>query len=206
MTQECIALRCSHPSLSSFSAGTNIHSPFPQLTSLPLRKCSHAHKLTSSQARLVVVILIRRPPPHKQRLAPSRIDILIQHLPTRIRELHLLGLSDLGIDRRAGLLVDLLELLLSRDVPLEQLVFQAGDGVLRGAHALDLLTRAVRGAWIGHRVPAVAVGDVFQNQGAEAGDCVGFGRGDGGFDGEDIHAVYLEAWDVLPALVVVCQG
>ena len=51
---------------------------------------------------------------------------------------------------------------------------------------------------------AVAVCDVFEDQGAVAGDGVGFAVLDGGFDGEDVHAVDFEAGDVLSTFVVFC--
>lgn len=179
------------PSLQSSNVHS-LHSTFPSTTPNP--------------GKLIVVILIRRPSPHELRLAPPHIDILIQHLARRLREIHLLGLRDLRIDRVARLLIDALELLLVRDAPLEDLVLQARDRVLRAAHALNLLARAVGGAGVGHGVAAVAVGDVFEDEGAVAGNRVGFGVRDGGFDGEDIHAVYLKTWDVLAALVVVGEG
>jgi len=55
-------------------------------------------------------------------------------------------------------------------------------------------------------VATVAVGHVFEDEGAVAGDCVGFAVRDGGFDGEDVHAVYLETGNILTALVVVGEG
>jgi hypothetical protein len=182
MTQDCIS------ATAFFISATNVHSP-------PY----HSHP----QRKLIVVILIRGPSPHELRLTPPHINILVQHLPSRLREFHLLRLLNLLIDRRARLLINGLQLLLGRNIPLKQLLLQARDRVLRGAHALDLLARAVGGARVGHGVPAVAVGDVFEDDGPVAGDCVGFGVRDGCFDGEDVHAVYFEAGDVLPALVVV---
>lgn len=53
---------------------------------------------------------------------------------------------------------------------------------------------------------AVAVGDVFEDEGTVAGDGVLFAVFDGGFDGEDVHSVDFEAWDVLAAFVVFGQG
>lgn len=55
-------------------------------------------------------------------------------------------------------------------------------------------------------MPAVAVGDVFKDQGTVAGCCVGFAVLDGCFDGEDVHPVYFETRDVLAAFVVVGYG
>ncbi len=53
---------------------------------------------------------------------------------------------------------------------------------------------------------AIAVGDVFEDEGAMAGGGVGFGVFDGGFDSEDVHAVDFEAGDVLAALIVLGEG
>ena len=53
---------------------------------------------------------------------------------------------------------------------------------------------------------AVAVGDVFEDERAVAGTGVVAAVLDGGFHGEDVHAVDFEAGDVLAAFVVVCQG
>lgn len=53
---------------------------------------------------------------------------------------------------------------------------------------------------------AVAIGDVFEDEGAVAGGGVGFGVFDGGFDGEDVHPVDFEAGDVLAAFVVFGEG
>ena len=55
-------------------------------------------------------------------------------------------------------------------------------------------------------MPAVAVRDVFEDQGAVAFGGVFLAILDGGFDGEDVHAVDFEAGDVLAALVVFGQG
>ena len=55
-------------------------------------------------------------------------------------------------------------------------------------------------------MPAVAVGDVFENQGPVTFGGVTFAVLDGGFDGEDVHAVDFEARDVLPAFVVFGEG
>ena len=55
-------------------------------------------------------------------------------------------------------------------------------------------------------MPAVAVGDVFEDQGPVAFGGVSFAVLDGRFDGEDVHAVHFEAWDVLPAFVIFGEG
>lgn len=71
---------------------------------------------------------------------------------------------------------------------------------------MDLLAGAVRGARVGHGVAAVAVGDIFEDEGPVAGEVEGFAVFDCGFDGEDVHAVDFEAGDVLAAFVVFRQG
>lgn len=151
---------------------------------------------------LIVVILVRNPTPHELGLAAPDIDILVEDLGRRLRRRHLLRNLDLFVHGRSRFLVDALQLLFRGDFPVEQFLLEARDGVLGRAHALDLLARAVRGARVGHGVAAVAVGDVFEDQGAVAFGGVFFAVLDGGFDGEDIHAVDFEAGDVLSAFVV----
>lgn len=50
---------------------------------------------------------------------------------------------------------------------------------------------------------SVTVGDIFEDNRTVAGNCVGFGVGDCGFDCEDVHSVYFETRDVLATLVVI---
>lgn len=54
-------------------------------------------------------------------------------------------------------------------------------------------------------MPAVAVSDIFEDEGSVAGDGVLLAVFDGGFDGEDVHAIDFEAGNVLPAFVVFCH-
>ena len=75
-----------------------------------------------------------------------------------------------------------------------------------GVGGSGLKTYAVGGARVGHGVASVAVGDVFVDEGALAGGAVLLAVLDGGLDGEDVHAVDLQAGDVLAALVVVGDG
>ena len=51
---------------------------------------------------------------------------------------------------------------------------------------------------------AIAVSNVFEDQRAVAGDRVFFAVLDGGFHGENVHAVDFEAGDILAAFVVFC--
>ena len=53
---------------------------------------------------------------------------------------------------------------------------------------------------------AVAVGYVFEDQGAVAFGGVFFAVLDGGFDGENVHAVDFKAGDVLAAFVVFSES
>ena len=55
-------------------------------------------------------------------------------------------------------------------------------------------------------MPAVAVRDVFEDQGAVAFGGILLAVLDGGFDGEDIHAVDFKAGDVLAAFVIFGEG
>ena len=52
----------------------------------------------------------------------------------------------------------------------------------------------------------VSVGDVFVDQRTLASSCVFLAVLDGGLDGEDVHAVDLQARNVLATLVVVGDG
>lgn len=69
-------------------------------------------------------------------------------------------------------------------------------------------TYAVGCSWVTHRVTAVAVGDVLEDERALAGRCPFAAVLNRGLYGEDIHAVDLEAGNVLTARVVVgrCGG
>ena len=178
---------------------------FLNLRSLPLALIA-GQVAPFPHALLVVIVLVRDPAPHERRLAAADVDVLVQDLRRRLRHRHLLRNLHLLVHRGSRVLVDALELLLGGDFPVEQLLLEARDGVLRRAHALDLLARAVRGARVGHGVPAVAVGDVFEDQGPVAFGGVFLAVLDGGFDGEDVHAVDFEAGDVLAAFVVFGQG
>ncbi len=53
---------------------------------------------------------------------------------------------------------------------------------------------------------SITVGDVFEDEWAVAGDCVLLAVFDGGFDGENVHTVNFETWNILASLVVFCQG
>lgn len=134
------------------------------------------------------------------------VDVLEEDLGLGLRDGHGLGGSDLSGDVVAGLLVDLLELLLSGNLPLEDSLLESGNGVVGGTHALDLLTGTVGGARVGHGVTTVAVGDVLEDHGALVGSGPLLTVLDGSLDGKDVHAVDLEARDVLTTLVVVGQG
>ncbi len=53
---------------------------------------------------------------------------------------------------------------------------------------------------------SITVGDVFEDEWAVAGDRVLLAVFDGGFDGENVHTVDLETWNILASLVVFRQG
>ena len=53
---------------------------------------------------------------------------------------------------------------------------------------------------------SVSVGDVLEDQWAVACDSVLLPVFNGCFDGEDVHAVDFESWDVLTAFVVLCKS
>ena len=107
---------------------------------------------------------------------------------------------------RTGLFVETLEVLLGQHAPVQDLLLEAGDGVVGAAHALDLLTATVGGTGVGHGVATVPVGDILEDQGTVAGDGVVLGVLDGGLGGQDVHTVDLDTGDVLTTLVVVGQG
>lgn len=154
----------------------------------------------------VVEVLLGHTATKELRLGATDVDVLEENLRGGVRNGHGLGLGDLGIDVGTGSLVDGLELLLGGDLPFEQLLLEAGNGVLGAAHALDLLAGAVGGAGVGHGVTTVAVGDVLEDEGALAGVAVLLTVLDGSLDGESVHAVDLETGDVLAALVVLGEG
>jgi hypothetical protein len=151
----------------------------------------------------VVEVLLRHTTAEELGLGATDVDVLEEDLRGGVGRGHGLGLSDLGVDVGAGLLVEGLELLLGRDLPLEQLLLEAGDGILGAAHALDLLTCAVGGAGVGHGVTTVAVGDVLVDKRTLAGVAPFLTVLNGGFDGEGVHAVNLETRNVLTTLVVL---
>ena len=71
---------------------------------------------------------------------------------------------------------------------------------------MDFFAGSVGRARVGHGVPAVAVGDVFEDEGPVAFGGVLFAVLDGGFDGEYVHAVDFEAGDILAAFVIFREG
>ena len=154
----------------------------------------------------VVEVLLGHAATEELGLGATDVDVLEEDLGGGIGCGHGLGLGDLSVDAGAGLLVEGLELLLGGDLPLEQLLLEAGDGVLGAAHALDLLTCAVGGAGVGHGVTTVAVGDVLVDKGTLAGVAPLLTVLDGGLDGEAVHAVDLETRDVLTTLVVLGES
>lgn len=142
----------------------------------------------------------------ERRLGAGVVNILVQDLGGGVGNGHGLSGSDLLIDVRTGLLVDGLELLLSGDCPVDDVLLQTLDRVVGASHALDLLTGTVRGAGVGHGVASVPVGDILEDHGAVAGIGPLLAVLDRGLDGEAVHAVDLETGDVLATLVVIREG
>jgi hypothetical protein len=88
---------------------------------------------------LVVVVLLGDTATEVLGLGATDVNVLEQNLGGGLGGGHGLGFLDFGIDALAGLLVDGLELRLGGDFPVQDLLLEAGDGVLGAAHTLDLL-------------------------------------------------------------------
>jgi hypothetical protein len=174
---------------------------------------------------LIVKVLLRDTATEVLGLGTTDVDILEQNLRGGVGSGHGLGLLDFGVDALACLLVDGLELGFGGDFPVENLLLEAGDGVLGAAHALDFLaslreklvrategggergkTNAVGGAGVGHGVASVSVGDEFVDEGTLAVGGPLLAECDGLLAGKDVHAVDLETGDVLATLVVLGDG
>ncbi|RUP43645.1 hypothetical protein BC936DRAFT_136914 [Jimgerdemannia flammicorona] len=84
-----------------------------------------------------------------------------------------------------------LDLCLGRHAEVKDPLLQAGDGVACRAHVLDLLTRTISGARIGHGVTTVAIGDHLNHDRALAGTSPLLGVTARLAHGEDVHAVNL---------------
>lgn len=67
------------------------------------------------------------------------IDVLKENLGGVLWGDCCLGLLDLSINKAASSLVELLELILVKDSPVNDALSEAGDGIVAGAHALDFL-------------------------------------------------------------------
>lgn len=139
-------------------------------------------------------------------LGTRSVDVFKENGRLGLGNSHGLGNGNLLIDVASGLLVNLLQIVLSRDLPVQNLLFQSGNGVVGGTHALDFLSGTVGGTGVGHGVTTIAVGDVFENHGALAGGSPFLAVLDSGLDGQDIHAINLETRNVLSALVVIGQS
>lgn len=153
-----------------------------------------------------VKVLICRPAPDERWLRSLHIDVLKQDAGNRLWLRHSLSDSALLVHVASGLLVDGLELFLRRDVPFENVLLEARDGVVCAAHALDLLAGTVGGTGVGHGVASVPVGDILEHEGSVAGIRPLLAVLNGGLDSEAVHAVDLETGNVLSTLVVVRQG
>lgn len=139
-------------------------------------------------------------------LGATDIDILKQDRGLGLGDSHGLGSSDLLGNVVAGLLVNLLQLLLAGDLPVDNSLFESGNGVVGRTHALNFLTGAVRRAGVRHGVATVAVGDVLEDQRTLVSLSPFLAVLDSSLDSEDVHAVDLQTRNVLSTLVVVGQG
>src|SRR4051812_68938 len=118
------------------SSGMN---PFSQAQSINTR-LGPDHPLLEEET------LIRRPTPDELRLGAADVDVLEQDLGCGLGVRHGFGSGNLLVDMGASLLVDVLELILLGDVPVENVLLEAGNGVVGRPHALNLLTCTVGGA------------------------------------------------------------
>lgn len=158
---------------------------------------------TAGHLRVEVEVLVGYAATHELGLRSFDVDVLVQDLRRGVGDGHGLGDGDLVVDVFAGLPVDRLQLILGTDCPVENLLLEAGDGVIGRSHALDLLTGSVRSAGVRHGVTTVSVCDVFKNQRAVIGSGPFLAVLDSGLHCKDVHAVYLKTGDVLATLVVV---
>jgi hypothetical protein len=88
---------------------------------------------------LVVKVLLGDTATEVLGLRATDVDVLEQNLGGGVGSGHGLGFLDFGVDALACLLVDGLELGLGGDFPIQNLLLEAGDGVLGAAHALNFL-------------------------------------------------------------------
>merc|ERR1712072_505455 len=154
----------------------------------------------------VVEVLLWYPAAEELGLRATDVDVLVQHLRGRVRHRHSLSGRDLLVDVAAGLLVDLLRLLLLSDAPLDDLLLETGDRVVGAPHTLDLLTRTVGSTRVGHGVTAVSVSHVLVDERAVAILAPLLAVLHSSLDGEDVHTVDLQTGDVLATLVVLGHG
>mmetsp|Transcript_52022 Transcript_52022/g.91816 ORF Transcript_52022/g.91816 Transcript_52022/m.91816 type:complete len:273 (+) Transcript_52022:122-940(+) len=142
-------------------------------------------------------------PPHEELLGLPHVDVLVQLV--RRRQLVRLRRLDGGVHLRAHRHLHLLELGGSRELQLEQVALRALDGVACLAHGRDLVAVAVGDARVGHGVAVVAVGVHLHHKGTIV-EGVELGEASGLAHVEDVHAVDLDAGDVVAARVVVRVG
>ena len=88
---------------------------------------------------LIVVVLLGDASTDVLGLAARDVNVLEQNLRGGVGSGHGLGFLDFGVDALACLLVDGLELRLGGNFPVQDLLLEAGDGVLGAAHALNFL-------------------------------------------------------------------
>lgn len=153
-----------------------------------------------------VEVLVRSAAPDECWLRSPNVNVLVQNLGSSLRRRHSLSSGDLLVDMGASLLVDGLELLLGSHGPVQNVLLQAGDGVVGATHALNLLASSVSGTRVGHGVTSVSVGDVFKDHRSVVSIGPLLAILDSSLNSKAVHAVDLQTRDVLSTLVVVRES
>mmetsp|Transcript_24136 Transcript_24136/g.73853 ORF Transcript_24136/g.73853 Transcript_24136/m.73853 type:complete len:413 (+) Transcript_24136:249-1487(+) len=133
----------------------------------------------------------------------ANIDVTVKLLG--FGERRVLGILDSLGDLRLDRLLNLLDLGLAHEACLKAVALSALDRVARRADAGNLVAVAVGNARVGHRVAMVAVSVHLDDNGAVI-DGIVLDELGGLPDGEDIHAVYLDARHVMAPRVIVVVG
>lgn len=111
-----------------------------------------------------------------------------------VRERTLLSLLNGGINLLLGSLINRLQASLVSRSPFENVLFQAGNGVLGRSHLLNFFSSSVSRTGVGHGVATVSVSDKLDEEGTLAGSGPFLGPFSGFSDGEDVHTVNLVPW------------
>lgn len=164
------------------------------------------YRHSSPHLRSEVEVLVSGTAPDEWRLRSSRVNVLVQNLGSSLRGSHSLSGGDFLVDVGAGLLVDSLELLFSRHRPVQDVLLQAGDGVVGATHTLNLFASSVSGTRVRHGVTSVSVSDVFKDHRTIVSIGPLLAVLDSSLNSKAVHAVDLQTRDVLSTLVVVREG